>query len=156
MSRLWSFAATGATPYFDDVEAALYSNANGRVRFRDGKTGIIRFVFSVQNVRDLAGVRHLHVTFRDAGRLPERGRVDAVLKKVNITSGNIDNVVGIASDSVTAEPDQFRTAKSVSLPDDEIPLDDGSNYYYIVVTLERNNAETQNPTVLGVSLNAGV
>jgi hypothetical protein len=25
-----------------------------------------------------------------------------------------------------------------------------------VVTLERNNAETQNPTVLGVSLNAGV
>jgi hypothetical protein len=83
MTRLWSCAATGATPYFDDIAADLYSNANGRLRFREGKTGTINAVCDVQNVRDLASVRHLRITFRDAGRAPELGRVAAVLKKVH-------------------------------------------------------------------------
>jgi hypothetical protein len=156
MTRLWSCAATGATPYFDDIAADLYSNANGRLRFREGKTGTINAVCDVQNVRDLASVRHLRVTFRDAGRAPERGRVAAVLKKVHVTTGNIDNVVGISSDSVTAGPDEFRTAVSVSLPPEEIPLNDDLHFYYVVITIERSNAQTQNPTVLGVSFSAGV
>ena len=153
MSHLWSAAATGAVPYAEDL--ALYSSANGRLRFKAGATGRIRVVCNVTNVRDLESVRHLHVTYRDAGRAPEQGQVSAVLKKVNRISGNIINVAGFSSESAPTGA-EFFTGKSVRLQDDEIPLDDTEHYYYVVITIERSDDETQNPTVLGVYLDPGV
>jgi hypothetical protein len=155
MTQLWSSAAAGATPYHDAIQRDLFLNTLGRMRFREGKIGTINLVCPVEYVRQLESVRHLRVTFRDAGRLPGRGRVVAVLKKVSKQTGNITNVLGISSDSVSAPPDQLRTAVSVQLPSDEIPLNDDLHYYYIVITLERTSLE-QNPTVFGVSFTAGV
>jgi hypothetical protein len=111
VSHLWSSAATSATPYHDAIQNDLFLNSLGRVRFKEGKTGTINLVCSVENVRDLASVRHLHVTYRDARQ--GTGQVTAVLKKVSRQSGNIDNVVGIGSESVSAgteiPPNQGRT-----------------------------------------------
>ena len=154
MSRLWSAAATGATPYAE--AAGLYSSANGRLRFAPGRIGTAYFVCSVENVSDLASVRHLAITYRDAGRRQsDQGEVSAVLKKVSYASGGIDNILGISSVSKPTG-DAWTTAQSVRLDDSEVPLDDTSHYYYVVITLRRDDAEDQNPTVLGVYLDAGV
>jgi hypothetical protein len=153
MSPLWSAAATGATPYAED--AGLFSAANGRLRFRPGATGRIRFVCDVTNVQELDSVRHLNLTFRDAGRAEQgQGEVDAVLKKVQVSTGSIDNVTAMSSRAAQVGPDKFETRHSNKLPDNETPLDDSTHYYYVVITMERSDDETQNPTVLGVTLDA--
>jgi hypothetical protein len=148
----WSASAAGAVPYYNAIQADMYNNANGRLRFKDEKTGTMNFVFNVTHEAP-EDFDHLRITYRNAFK-GSPWRVSAVLKRVNISTGNITNLVGISSEDIAQnEEDEIVNVKSVAIPDG--PLDFNSNFFYIVATLSRGNTE-QNPTLLGVGLVGGV
>ena len=150
---MWSASAAGATPYFDAIQRDLYSNANGRVRFKDDKTGTIHLVCNVTTV--VGDPDHLRLTYRNAFA-NSSARVAATLKRVNKNTGNIVNIVSIGSESFpSTEEDEIVNAVSVAIPPDEEPFDFHNNFYYVVITLRRDTTE-HNPTVLGVALIGGV
>lgn len=85
----WYAAATGCTPYHDAIAQDLYSNANGRVRFKPGKMGTIWLVCNLPGRIKPIGTanpndRYLSITYQ----MPKGGRVthvaaSAVLKAVS-------------------------------------------------------------------------
>jgi hypothetical protein len=147
----WYAAATGCVPYHDAIEQNLYSNANGRVRFKGEKIGTMYLVCSIN--APTTGV-HLYLTYQWAPGLigpKPPSEVGAVLNRVSKLDGGIRNVVGISSDSYTGTGDAIKNATSIRIPDGELPLDFTNNYYYVIITVRRDTAE-QNPVAFGVRL----
>lgn len=152
----WYYAATAAMPYAEALEQGLVSTANGRVRFREGKSGTIYLACPITEP-EISAV-HLRLTFQDAipaGKATDT-RVAATLKRISKSTGNISNITAISSDSYPGTAaGAIVNAKSVRFA--------GSAwnnfyqyYYYIIITLWRKPTSQQNPVAYGVGLEAGV
>ena len=147
----WSAAATAFVPYHDAIQNDMYSNSNGRVRFKDTKVGTIYLTSSVDE--SAADALYLHLNYQNAPGLrnPIQFFVGATLKRVNKITGNIADVVAISSEGKTGEDDKVQHIQSVQIPSGERPLKFTENYYYIVLEIRRDTTE-KNPVAYGVRL----
>lgn len=154
----WQAAATGCTPYHDAIAQDLFSNANGRVRFKPGKTGTIWLACNIPGpIKPLNAAdpndRYLSVTYqlRSDDRVSNVA-VFAELKAVSKVTGQITNMlkVGLDVQNLPMWLGSDVTTVSNKLPRG-MTFDFKKNYYYVIITLRRVSTQLE-PTVFGVAL----
>lgn len=155
----WYAAATGCTPYHDAINQNLYSNANGRVRFKPGKTGTIWLACNLningplKQSTDRRDISRLSITYQ----LSSNDRVanveaSATLKAVSKITGEIHNLAtaGVNIGNLPAWVESPIQTDSGLVPIGT-RFDFTKNYYYVIITIRRNSTQLE-PTVFGVGL----
>lgn len=147
---VWSCAAIAAAPTDDAVRNDLFDKLIGRVVFRPGRTGNAAFFCPVPHTFNMV-ITQLILTYQDGdgpsmipGDTQGNNRVDATLKRVKWTTGNIGNVENILTVSSRNGPNSGPTGwTSVSSLDLAHPVrhqpDFAHYYYYIQINLIRED-----------------
>ncbi|MCK5352961.1 hypothetical protein KAJ77_10270 [bacterium] len=149
----WYAAATGCVPHDDAVQEDIYSTANGKVVFKEGKTGTVYLACNIDNYeRKSDNPLYLYLNYQWAPGFQREPNniVQAQLKRVIRSTGNIVNIADISSNIVAGKGNDVQRILRI-LPDDEQSLDLVNSYYYVIITLRRNTTEV-NPTAIGVSV----
>lgn len=151
----WYAAATACTPYHDAIAQNLYSNANGRVRFKPGKTGTIWLACNLPGPLKPSETNKLFlsITYQVASndRLTNVA-ASAELKAVSKINGQISNLQSVGL-IVGSQPTWFGSdvlTRSAQLPTGT-KFDFTKNYYYVIITVKRSSIQFE-PTVFGVAI----
>lgn len=152
----WYAAATGCTPYHDAINQNMYSNANGRVRFKPGKAGTIWLACNLngplKQPNDVKS-RYLSITYqiRSDDRVTNV-EASATLKAISKAAGQIYNL-GTVGVNIGNQPTWLGSA--ILTDSSQLPrgttFDFTKNYYYVIITIRRNSTQLE-PTVFGVGL----
>jgi hypothetical protein len=161
---MWYAAATSFVPYHDAIQADLYSNANARVRFKDGKVGTIFMTHSVDQRLPVQQLwLHLTYQFTPVNVGPRSPFVvTAALRRLVRTTGHVETIVGITSDSrPTGATDKIQRLRPPS-PIDPAKLSWENEFYFVLLGLRRDATHWKaadqdlpmNPTAFGVSISS--
>lgn len=141
----WQSTAMACVPTGGTVEQKRYVTTAGRVKFKPGKAGIIRFICPVS--RPLPSGEYA-LRGRIKSPIPDLFGISLLLRKANNSSGNVSTVLS-AKRVRTGNVSGFRTATSDSKV---INFDFDRDTYWVVISYRRDNAQGETLSVLSVQL----
>ena len=143
---LWSYNAMAAVPTRSTLERKLYETWAGRALFRKGKTGILNLICPVSENLDGFRIHNLVLTYQDGDGPHGPAETRAVLRWIRRSDGHVETIEnGAVSSNDTNAPDSgmkgWASNQSASSGETMNHVVDFENhYYYVQITMKRNNA----------------